>query len=122
VPAPEPILEVPPVWVPPTVENPITIQSQPDNETVTTQPRTIEKVGKKTVVTLSFDADDYTSIRTFKWNKKKKKWMRVRYVVRFDDGIQMSFKNKGKYKVIGYNIIDDTQDTLVTFRVKKVKK
>jgi len=110
------------VWVPPTAENPITIQSQEDNETVTTQPRTIEKVGKKTVVTLQFDSEDYTSIRTFKWNAKTKKWKRVRYVVRFDDGIQMSFKKKGKYKVVGYNIIDDTQDTLLTFKVKKVKK
>jgi len=121
-PAPDPILEVPPVWVPPTPENPVTIQSQPDNETVPTQPRTIEKVGKKTVVTLQFDADDYTSVRTYKWNAKKKKWERVRYIVRFDDGVQMSFKKKGKYKVMGVNLSDNTREALLTFKVKKVKK
>ncbi len=123
-PAPEPILEVPPVWVPPTAENPVTIQQQPDNETVTNTPRSnpIKKVGKKTVVTLEFDSSDYTSVRTYKWNTKKKRWKEVRYTVKFDDGIQMSFKKKGKYRVVGVNVIDDTRDVLVTFKVKKKKK
>ena len=113
--------EVPPVYVPPTVENPITIQSQPDNETVTTEPRTIRKVGKKTVVSLVFDSNDYTSIRTYKWLPKKKRWKEVRYTATFDDGIQMSFKKKGKYRVVGVNVLDNTRDTLVTFKVKKKK-
>ena len=118
-PAPEPILEVPPVWVPPTPENPITIQE--DNETVTEQPRSnpIKKVGKKTVVTLEFDSSDYTSIRTYKWLSKKKRWKEVRYTSNFDDGIQMSFKKKGKYRVVGVNVLDSTRDVLVTFKVKK---
>ena len=122
-PAPEPILEVPPVFVPPTVENPVTIQSQPDNETVTEQPRSnpIKKVGKKTVVTLEFDSSDYTSVRTYKWLPKKKRWKEVRYTANFDDGIQMSFKKKGKYRVVGVNVLDDTRDILVTFKVKKKK-
>ena len=123
-PAPEPILEVPPIWVPPTPENPITIQSQPDNETVTEQPRSnpIKKVGKKTVVTLEFDSSDYTSIRTYKWLPKKKRWKEVRYTATFDDGIQMSFKKKGKYRVVGVNVLTDTRDVLVTFKVNKKKK
>ena len=123
-PAPEPIVEVPPVYVPPTVENPVTIQQQPDNETVTEQPRSnpIKKVGKKTVVTLEFDSSDYTSIRTYKWQSKKKRWKEVRYTAQFDDGIQMSFKKNGKYRVIGVNVLTDTRDILVTFKIKKVKK
>ena len=117
-------MEVPPVYVPPTVENPVTIQQQPDNETVTEQPRSnpIKKVGKKTVVTLEFDSSDYTSIRTYKWLPKKKRWKEVRYTATFDDGIQMSFKKKGKYRVVGVNVLDNTRDILVTFKVKKKKK
>ena len=116
------VTETAPIVVPPTAENPVTIQSQPDNETVTT-PRSnpIKKVGKKTVVTLEFDSSDYTSIRTYKWLPKKKRWKEVRYTATFDDGIQMSFKKKGKYRVVGVNVLDNTRDVLVTFKVKKKK-
>ena len=117
------VTETAPIVVPPTAENPVTIQQQEDNKTVTNTPRSnpIKKVGKKTVVTLEFDSSDYTSIRTYKWQSKKKRWKEVRYTATFDDGIQMSFKKKGKYRVVGVNVLDNTRDILVTFKVKKKK-
>ena len=79
------VTETAPIVVPPTAENPVTIQQQEGNETVTNTPRSnpIKKVGKKTVVTLEFDSSDYTSIRTYKWLPKKKRWKEVRYTATF---------------------------------------
>ena len=77
------------------------------------------------MVTLSFDSNDYTSIRTYKWKKKGKKkgkkWVEVRYQATFDDSLQMSFKKRGKYRVVGVNVLTDERQVLAQFRVRKDK-
>ncbi len=118
-PAPEPIVEVPPVYVPPTAENPITIQEEPE---VVERKATARKRGKSVSIAVTIEGTDYTSIRIYKWNKKKKKWKQIRYkLVTLADNYNFSIPSKkhGRYLIVGYDVITDEAEEINQFRIYK---
>ena len=118
-PAPEPIVEVPPVYVPPTVENPITIQEEPE---VVERKAVAQKRGKSVSIAVTIEGTDYTSIRIYKWNKKKKKWKQIRYtLVTLDNNYNFSIPSKkhGRYLIVGYDVIADEAEEINQFRIYK---
>ena len=131
-PAPEPIAEVPPVVVPPTTENPITIQAPTnvlDNKTVTEEkPVAAKKRGKSVdIAALVVDERKYSSVRVYKWNKKKKTWKVVRIKITGVDGdevynFSIPSKKNGKYRVVAYDIGNNSGDVLQQFKITKKKR
>jgi hypothetical protein len=117
------------VWVPPTVENPVTIQSQPGNETVTEEKPVVAKKQGKSVQIAALVVDDrkYSSVRIYKYSKQKKTWKVVRIKVTGIDGddvynFSIPSKKNGKYRVVAYDIGNRTGDVIQKFSITKKKK
>lgn len=68
------------------------------------------------------DQDPYTSIRVYKYKRKKDRWSRVRYALVNLSGeysFSIPVKKHGRYKVVGYSILDDDTEILSEFRIYK---
>ncbi len=85
-----------------------------------------KRKGKSIQITAVVDNDDFTSVRIYKWNKKKKKWQIKRHeVTNYRDPIynfSIPSKKRGKYRVVAYDISNGDKEVLQTFKITKKKR
>ena len=86
----------------------------------------VKRKGKSIQITAVVSEDDFTSVRVYKWNKKKKKWQRKRYeLTNYRDPVHnftIPSKKRGKYRVVAYDIVDGNNEVLQTFKITKKKR
>jgi hypothetical protein len=85
-----------------------------------------KRKGKSIQITAVVDNDDFTSVRIYKWNKKKKKWQIKRHeVTNYRDPVyrfSIPSKKRGKYRVVAYDISNGDKEVLQTFKITKKKR
>ena len=125
------VLAPEPVYVPPTPSAPVTVQEElpwfltlnPEPEPAAPPSTTVTRRGKSVALDLVVpDQDPYTSIRVYKYKRKKDRWSRVRYALVNLSGeysFSIPVKKHGRYKVVGYSILDDDTEILSEFRIYK---
>jgi flavoprotein len=86
----------------------------------------VKRKGKSIQITAVVSEDDFTSVRVYKWNKKKKKWQRKRYeLTNYREPVHnfsIPSKKRGKYRVVAYDIVDGNNEVLQTFKITKKKR
>jgi Tfp pilus assembly ATPase PilU len=79
------------------------------------------------IAALVVDERKYSSIRVYKYNKKKKIWKSIRIKVLGIGGdevynFSIPSKKNGKYRVVAYDISNRAGDVLQSFNITKKKK